>query len=434
MELRLVQSSAFAGKCRLIKDSHFTRKRKMPLSNLILSVLSRKGVTMVMEIRAFFRSVGSKGTISKAGYLKQRQKLNPEVFHDLSKYRATNFYKDASMVRRWRGFLILAADGSSANIPTTKENLKIYGNASRKNTKPRAQLGISCLFDVMNKMVIGCSINKWKFNEREQALVHLDACDDITGGKSRITIFDRGYPSGEFFLDLMERGEKFLVRLGSVDFKREQESMQTADEDVRVVFTKERINPHRGTPTGKRLEEAGEIFLRFVRIQLESGELEFLATNLEDEYFNTADIGILYSMRWGIETAYDTLKNKLSLENFSGTKPILIEQDIYATIYLCNIMHDMLLDAQLELDRRQEFRSKKYKHVMEVNRNIAIGRIKEDIIAFALEKDLHKRGALFEGVLQEISRNIIPVRKDRSYPRAQGKMAGKHSNTTKRSY
>ena len=33
-------------------------------------------------------------------------------------------------------------------------------------------------------------------------------------------------------------------------------------------------------------------------------------------------------MRWGIETAYETLKSRLQLENFTGTKPILLLQDI----------------------------------------------------------------------------------------------------------
>jgi len=28
----------------------------------------------------------------------------------------------------------------------------------------------------------------------------------------------------------------------------------------------------------------------------------------------------------------------------------MIEQDIYATIYLCNVIHDILLDAKLEFN------------------------------------------------------------------------------------
>jgi len=84
-------------------------------------------------------------------------------------------------------------------VPNTVQNLELYGNASHKNAKPQAQLGISSLFDVLNKMIIDCTINKWKFSERKQALLHIDKCDSITGEKPRIVIFDRGYPSGGIF-------------------------------------------------------------------------------------------------------------------------------------------------------------------------------------------------------------------------------------------
>ena len=39
-------------------------------------------------------------------------------------------------------------------------------------------------------------------------------------------------------------------------------------------------------------------------------------------------------MRWEIETAYETLKSWLQIENFTGTKPILLLQDIYSN-YIC---------------------------------------------------------------------------------------------------
>jgi len=86
------------------------------------------------------------------------------------------------MVQRLkRGIFVLAVDGSSVNVPNTVQNLELYGNASHKNAKPQAQLGISSLFDVLNKMIIDCTINKWKFSERKQALLHIDKCDSITG-------------------------------------------------------------------------------------------------------------------------------------------------------------------------------------------------------------------------------------------------------------
>jgi len=46
--------------------------------------------------------------------------------------------------------------------------------------------------------------------------------------------------------------------------------------------------------------------------------------------------------------AYDTLKNKIFLENFNGKKPIIIEQDSLSTVCLYNITQDILLDAEME--------------------------------------------------------------------------------------
>ncbi len=77
-------------------------------------------------------------------------------------------------------------------------------------------------------------------------------------------------------------------------------------------------------------------------------------------------------MRWGIETAYETLKNRLQLENFTGTKPILLLQDIYSTIYLGNLAEDIILDAERELDQKETNR----KHKMMINQTVSIGILK----------------------------------------------------------
>lgn len=384
-----------------------------------------------MELRSFKKLLSLKDTISKAGYLKQRLKLNPVAFLALARHHAENFYKDTQMVKKKNGYLILAADGSAMNIPTNEENLSAYGNASKKNVKPQAQLGISCLYDTINKMIVDCSINRWKFSEREQALLHIDNMLEVIGAHSCVIIFDRGYPSAEFFINLMERQQKFIVRLSATTFKQEQKQMKNDDCLVEVIFDRTRINPHRGTPTADKLVKAGSIHLRFVRILLQSGEYEYLVTNLTPEEFSTKEIGELYSMRWELETAYDDLKNKLGMENFTGTKSVLLEQDIYATIYLCNIMNDIMLEAQMELEQEEGHEGK---HVMAINKNIAIGIMKEDLIHFILEKSDRKRKTRMVAIVNEIKRNLLPIRKGRHYPRTKGLLSGKYSNSRKKSY
>ncbi|MEW5785068.1 MAG: IS4 family transposase [Bacillota bacterium] len=416
---------SFIAMCRALKGSHFMRKRKMPLDKLILTVLFRKGRTLIMELRSFKKILFLKDKISKTGYLKQRMKLNPEAFLELARFHASNFYKDTEMVKKRNGYLILAADGSAINVPTTEENVKLYGNASRKNVKPQAQIGLSCLYDTVNKMIIDGSINRWKFDERKQALAHIDNISEVVGHHPCVFVFDRGYPSGELFIELIERQTKFLVRLGLTSFKKEQNQMDDDDCMVEIVFDRTRINPHRGTPIADKLEKTGSIVLRFVRIRLQNGGNEYLATNLSPDKFSTEEIGVLYSMRWEIETVYDDLKNKLCIENFTGTKPILLEQDIFATVYLCNVMNDMALEAQMELEADE---SNRQKYVMAINKNIAIGIMKEELISFILEKDRKKREELMKSIIDEIKQNLLPVRKGRHYPRTRGQLVGNYSN------
>ena len=94
------------------------------------------------------------------------------------------------------------------------------------------------------------------------------------------------------------------------------------------------------------------------------------------------EIAQLYHMRWGIETAYEMLKDRLQLENFTGTKPILLLQDIYSTIYVSNLAEDIIRDAEQEMEKKEQQR----KHKMMLNRTISIGILKNDLIYIFLEK------------------------------------------------
>ena len=433
IELLEVKKDSYAN---ISKDheKHFTRKRKMPLGRLVLSVLARKGRTAVIELRSLFRELNETDTISKAGYSKQRQKLNPRAFSHLSDLRAKNFYRDKSAVKKMKNYVIVASDGSNLNLPNTKETFEKYGSSARKGVKTQSALGLGCMFDVLNKMIIGATINRVKFDERKCALSQMNQAEELIGNSKVIYVFDRGYPSGELFINLAQMGRKYLMRLSSTTFKAEQKNMEHDDEIVTIVFDKTRINAHRQNgnhEAAEKLMRAGSIKVRFVKILLDTGETEYLATNLSVDEFSLSELKRLYHLRWEIETAFDTLKNKLQIENFSGTSPIVIEQDIFATIYLSNILHDMLQEAQQEFDKTN---TSDYKYQMAINKNIAIGLLKEALIQFVLAKNRRKQKAIFKDMIMNMQKYIEPVRDDRKFQRTKGKLANSYSNVNKRAY
>ena len=207
--------------------------------------------------------------------------------------------------------------------------------------------------------------------------------------------------------------------------------MKTDDEDVTINLTNSRRNNYLGTSDEAIMMRQDSFQLRFVRITLETGETETLATTLPREMFPGSMFGEIYHMRWGIETAFETLKDRLQLENFTGTKPRLLLQDIYSTIYVNNLAEDIIRDIEQEEKTRLK---NNYKHKMVLNRSISIGILKDELIHVLLETVPEERTRRLQAIYDELSRNVIPIRGERHYSRTKGNLASKYSNTHKRSY
>ena len=406
----------------------------MPVDDLAFSMINRKGLTLKMELRGYMNISHPGIQISKPGYLKQRMKLNPEAFVDLYQFHNRNFYMDPDTeLYTYNGLLVLAADGSNVNLPTTPETIETYGSSSRKGTKPQASLGLGCLYDVLNRMVLAADINRVKFNEMAVAQAQIDAVRETIGSHPFVVTMDRGYPSIPAFLRMIDNGTLFVARLKSSDFKAEQQTLVSDDEDVKIVLTKSRTYHYKGTEDESIVMSRESFTLRMVRVWLddEHTSFEVLATNLPRKQFPTDCFGELYHFRWKIETAFQTLKDRLQMENFTGTKPILLEQDIYSTIYVGNIAEDIARDIEQE---QADHLKNDYKHRMAVNRTLCIGLLKSDLIYILLEKNRQKQDELFQRLYAEISENIVPIRTDRHYNRTKGQLSGNYSNTHKRSY
>ena len=430
----MIHSEQFTDMCRGNRANVFVRNRKMPVSDLVFSMINRKGLTLKMELRGYM-NISHPGTkISKPGYLKQGMKLNPEAIKYLYQFHNRNFYKDPEAeLYTFNGYLVLAADGSNVNIPTTPETLEVFGSSSRKGTKRQAALGLACLYDALNRMIIDSTINRVKFNEMAIAEEQLSHVSETIGDLPFLVTLDRGYPSIPAFMRMIDSDIKFVARLKKVDFRQEQLAMDSDDEDVEIVLTTSRRSNHMGTVKEDIMLSRNSFTIRLVRVWLDkdAGTYETLATNLPREEFPADCFGELYRLRWRIETAYETIKDHLQMENFTGTKPILLAQDIYSTIYVSNVAEDIARDIEQE---QADHLQNDYKHRMAVNRSLCIGLLKSDLIYIILEDDPDIKSELMQRLYDEISENIVPVRPDRHYERNNSLLHAKYSNTHKRSF
>ena len=174
------------------------------------------------------------------------------------------------------------------------------------------------------------------------------------------------------------------------------------------------VIPHRKVNLIKKLFFKNKaIKIRLIKVLLESGEVEMLVTSLLNQTkYPLGEFKDLYFKRWGIETLYDKLKNKLLIEQFTGYAEASILQDFYCTLFLSNIQSLLTSEANDEL-KMNNIKDTKYEY--KINTNLSIGFIKTRLIELFSEQN-HTENTLTELEALFI-KNLIPIRPNRTFKR-----------------
>jgi hypothetical protein len=357
---------------RLDKQNSFIRKRKMPLTDIILCTLSKKGLTTSMELHQYFTQKGEyEMNISKQGYLQQRKKLNYEVFTFLNRQYLQDFYSSNEPVL-WNNYLVFAVDGSKAEVPNSDENRAFFGECGNNHSNGEVRALVSTIFDVYNHFFLDLQIGSIKTSESELAKKNIHAIKEILPNIDFIVVFDRGYPSIELIHFLEKNRVQYLFRLSSNDYKKERSHMITRDESVDLMHTNARLTKIKKNHPEivEELKAKRYTSTRIVLSKLFSGSELALMTNLPIE-FSGKEITNLYFKRWEIEKKYHTLKNKMKFESVTGKSTLYVYQDFWAQIVVYNMIQDVLHSSNKDLEK--ETAEHEYKHPIRINENIAIG-------------------------------------------------------------
>lgn len=173
------------------------------------------------------------------------------------------------------------------------------------------------------------------------------------------------------------------------------------------------IKPERDGPfKGKGYNRKSTIEVRLIRVDLPGGEIEILITTLLDsKKYPTKIFKKLYFMRWGVETFYDELKNKLKVEHLSGYSDNTIQHDLYCAVFISNLQSVIVNGLNKELEGMNENRQHDYK----VNANLSYGFLKNRVLELLYQK------APIDKVFSELEelflKHTIPIKNDRKNTR-----------------
>ena len=402
--LNTLHNSIFVKQAKMrIQD--FTRNRKFTLADTIFVVLNKTGRGIRSAIRAYRETVKrEEESYSQQAFSKGRMRIKWEAFQTLFQLSVKAFYENADF-KKYRGYRVSAIDGTKLSLPTHPDTVTEFG--IQKSTGNQPQALCSSLCDVLNGVVIDASLNRYDADERKVAKQHIDRLSQIKTEKELI-LFDRGYPSSDLIKYIEEAGFKYVIRSNANQAVSLIKKAKTDDDIVTHTFFDTKIT----------------LTIRLVQVRIpESDETEYLLTNLFDSHFTKEDFLNIYHMRWGIETKYDDLKNKLRIEEFSGITPLAIRQDFYATMLLLNMAAMLIYDNEAEIDRLHNSGDNKYEYKANVNNVISI--LKTDVVNMVIHAGTWKGNKLLSRIRKELTAAVVPVRPDRHFDRSRSLRANK---------
>jgi len=135
-------------------EKAFTRNRCLPFSTLVLMILNLPKRSLSIELKSFFTHIQQK-TCSKAAFCLQRAKLKPFFFVLWNRVLIKRFYHHYNeRVKRWKGFILLAFDGSILALPNTSKLSAIYKRTSSEKGEHGLAACACVMYDVLNKLIL----------------------------------------------------------------------------------------------------------------------------------------------------------------------------------------------------------------------------------------------------------------------------------------
>lgn len=410
-----ISNFSFQEKFKL-NENDFTRRRKQSFLFTIIFISNFIRKSLSLEIENFVSYLQSQCaqsnavSFTKSAFVQCRKKINPDAFRYLSSVVVEEFYTDNEAgVKRWNGYRVLAVDGSRLTLPRTQELKDIYGETKSQNTNGVIQARVSVLYDVLNHIVLDGILSTLSIGEGNLAKQHL-----AIAREKDLIIYDRGYPSFDLIYNHTKQNVDYLIR-AKTDFSNITKAFAASGKSSQTVD----ISPgqHKGY-SDKPYNKEATIKVRLIRVELPSGQIEILITSLLDsKKYRQKIFKELYFKRWGVETYYDELKNKLKVEHFSGYSHQTVLQDFYAALFISNIQTVIINDLDDEVEQASLNRKYQYK----VNNNMSYGLMKDKIISLLFSNPNAEQ--VDKELKALILKNLVPIRPNRTNDRHHDKYA-----------
>lgn len=347
--------------------------------------------------------------VTEEAFVQARQRMPREFWLALLFILAERFQREHPRHGKFRGFRLLAMDGTLLTLPNVNALHQHYGrpkNGLRKKAVPQARLVMLTLPGT--RIPIAYQLAPLADSEltlADRLLPQVRAND--------LLLMDRGFLSYGLFWGLQNRGASFGTRLKKgLNFRQQK---QLGPQDWLVKWT-----PKDSRRQWKHLPRS--IQLRVIHYQFPGFRASAVVTNVLDpkrlsreEWVRMAhdcdDHGKftpgLYHRRWEIETSYFELKIVLKLKQLRSRTPASLEYEVAGRILYYLLVRWLIASAaeQHGLDP------------LRISFTHAVRELELMRASLVTSRAEWVRRVLLPRLLERLAAHTVPLRPNRHYPR-----------------
>ncbi len=214
-----------------LKD--FTRTRNFTFESLSLFIISSIQSSIQRELDRFFKAYNNRllaeQFVGQSAFSQARLKIKPEAFVELREDSVNHFYSNYD-VKKWKGFRLIAIDGSEVILPKTLETMAEFDEYTTNFMNKTIVLArVSKAYDVLNKINLDAKLVNRKIGEHTLANQHLEYCT-----KGDLILYDRGYPSFDLFMNTLATGSHFCARVAVANWNVAKKLVDSDQKEIIV--------------------------------------------------------------------------------------------------------------------------------------------------------------------------------------------------------
>jgi len=364
---------------------------------------------VVRQVQALFRLHGQ-GPVDPgdSAYVQARQRLPRERLEKALTATAQAADRRARPGGPLQGRPVKVVDCSTTQLPDTEANQQHY-------PQPRSQkpgcgfplLKFLVLFSLASGAVLKVVMAGWRNHDLR---LFRQVWDQLKAGD--IGLGDRAYGDYVTLASLPRQGVDVVARLHQkrqVDFRKAE---RLAKQDGLFVWTKA-CQQSDILSAQEWAQLPDQITVRVLRFTAtirghRARRITLVTTLLDPKLYPAQELMALYHRRWRLELCLRDLKTTLGLEQLRCHSPAMVEKELLACLVAHNLMRCVMAEAAARHEVALERMSFKG----------AVDALRQYSQAIAQARNRKLRWQLWQDLLLNLTRDLVPCRPNRTEPRA----------------